>query len=196
MKLWLVTMKGRLITVCVISSMVLGVVLNAVTPSLINSHAQPRASGGQQFPAGYSLIPPGTVMETLPSGETIPRFDLAPQVVYQQIAPQDTIPQYALYGGATITKIYDAHGTPFMGCDAKGPDGVFLFYVFNLTTLQPVPLQYRVSGRGSVGYDLYSGKLFWIAWQGSAYFTGAIPSAVPFSFVETSIRQHMPLVTN
>ena len=150
--------------------------------------------GGSALPPGYSFVPAGTVMQQTPAG-IVPRPDLRLRDVIDQITPQDGVPGYSLYGGATISRVWDAHGVPYLGCDAKGPNGVFQFYVFNLNTQQPAPLQFVVTGRGSIGYDRYSGQLFWVAWQGSLYYSGPIVGSAPyppFASAPLSKRQYLP----
>src|SRR5262245_58843322 len=125
------------------------------------------------LPEGYKLLPPGMPMGLHPERGIVP---LDSPVLRQ------TIPQYGLYGGATITQAADARGVEYIGCDARGPDGDFRYHVFELygNVARSVPLQYRATGRGSIGVDLYSGRLEWIAWEGSQFYRGAVPGAQPF----------------
>lgn len=183
----------------------IGLASLAVILSLAYTHAAPppplasstSQAGGNALPPGYTIVPAGTVMQYMAGVGLSPRPDLSLRDVIDQITPQDGVPGYSLYGGATITRAWDAHGVPYLGCDAKGPNGVFQYYVFNLHTQQPVPLQFHATGRGSIGYDLYSGALYWAAWEGGLYYSGPIIGASPyppFTAAPLSARQQLPLV--
>jgi hypothetical protein len=98
------------------------------------------------------------------------------------VSTRDTIPGQALYGGADISGTSDAAGLFHMACCSRGPDGDFRFRVFRYigATATDLPLQHRCTGRGEISVDHSTGKLCWIAWEGSQFFTADVPGAAPF----------------
>jgi len=83
-------------------------------------------------------------------------------------------PGYDLYGGATITRFVDGGGFEWVGCCAKKVStAVFGFYVFRNGV--EMPLSPFCTGRGSI-----NGGGQWVAWQGVAFFYGALPGWVPY----------------
>lgn len=87
---------------------------------------------------------------------------------------QATVPNFALYGGATITRSIDGAGNVYVCCCAKkNSTGVFGFYIFRNGI--EVPYTPFCTGRGSA-----NNSGWWIAWQDSNYFEGQIPGFVPY----------------
>lgn len=91
-----------------------------------------------------------------------------------------TFPGFSAYGGATITRVVDGAGAEWIGCCAKDSAGVFAFYVFKNGV--NVPISPLCTGRGSINQDGH-----WIAWDGAAYFTGALPGFTPLPNDEARI---------
>lgn len=87
---------------------------------------------------------------------------------------QVAVPNYALYGGATISRVIDGTGNIYVCCCAKkNADGVFGFRCFKNGA--EIPLMPFCSGRGSA-----NNSGWWIAWEGSNYFEGQIPGFVGY----------------
>ena len=82
-----------------------------------------------------------------------------------------TIAGFSLYGGATITRVFDGAGHEWIGCCGKDSAGVFGFRAFRDHV--HVPLTPFCSGRGSISNG---GK--WIAWEGAVFFGGDLPGFV------------------
>lgn len=83
------------------------------------------------------------------------------------------IPGFEGYGGATITRAYDATGAEYVGlCGKRLRDGLFGFYIFRNGV--EVPYTPFCTGRGSISPGGH-----WVAWQGKEFHKGPIPGFVP-----------------
>lgn len=133
---------------------------------------------GLALPPGYSLQAPADAQALL--GETIPG--------------------QGLYGGADISRATDANGVLHIGCCARGPDSDFRFRVFRYLgpVASEVPLQARATGRGELTIDLHSGRMYWIAWEHSTFYTEIVPGAAPFAAWEpvTFAGGYIPCLPN
>jgi hypothetical protein len=88
-----------------------------------------------------------------------------------------TIPGHDFYGGATVMRLSDANGVPYMSCNTtRHSDGLFAFRVFKGPNLEEVPLAPVCTGRGSINLGGW-----WVAANGKEWFNGPIPGFAPVS---------------
>jgi len=87
-----------------------------------------------------------------------------------------TIPGFKYYGGATVMRLSDANGVPFMSCCArKLSNGIFGFYIFKGPNLEEVPLTPFCTGKGSMNLGGW-----WVASSDNdTWFNGPIPGFAP-----------------
>jgi hypothetical protein len=87
-----------------------------------------------------------------------------------------TIPGHKFYGGATVMRLSDANGVPFMSCcTRKLSDGVFGFRIFKGAALEEVPLTPFCTGKGSMNLGGW-----WVAASDNdTWFNGPIPGFAP-----------------
>lgn len=135
------------------------------------------------LPPGYRLLPPGTVMETFITGERRPRLDLRIRDILDKDAePREGSNGFSLYGGATITQVWDAANTRYTVCDARDPSGWFGLHCFGDkgSGNYNIPLQHKVTGRGSANGNAYTRGANWVGWEGSSFFGDVIPGFIAF----------------
>lgn len=82
---------------------------------------------------------------------------------------------HEFYGGATVMRLADANGVPFMSCcTTRQSDKTFAFRIFKGVNLEEVPLSPVCTGRGSMNAGGW-----WVAALGKEFFTGPIPGFAP-----------------
>lgn len=81
---------------------------------------------------------------------------------------------YEFYGGATVMRLADANGVPFMSCCAWNAQRVFGFRIFKGPNLEEVPLTPFCTGKGSMNLGGW-----WVASTGKEWFSGSIPGFAP-----------------
>lgn len=82
---------------------------------------------------------------------------------------------HEFYGGATVMRLADANGVPFMSCcTTRQSDKLFAFRIFKGPNLEEVPLNPVCTGRGSMNVGGW-----WVAALGKEFFTGPIPGFAP-----------------
>lgn len=81
---------------------------------------------------------------------------------------------YEFYGGATVMRLADANGVPFMSCCAWNAQRVFGFRIFKGPTMEEVALTPFCTGKGSMNLGGW-----WVASTGKEWFNGAIPGFAP-----------------
>ena len=89
-----------------------------------------------------------------------------------------TIPGHKYYGGATVMRLSDANGVPFMSCCTRRlSDGLFGFRIFKGVDLEEVPLTPFCTGKGSMNLGGW-----WVAASDNdTWFNGQIPGFAPVS---------------
>lgn len=88
-----------------------------------------------------------------------------------------TIPNYAMYGGATVTSQHDKSGAVFVGaCAKKLSTNYFGFFIWK----NDVEVMQGPTGRGSIWTSLFDGIMYWTAWEGSSRLEGKVPFAAAF----------------
>lgn len=91
-----------------------------------------------------------------------------------------TIPNYTLYGGATITGVWDAAGREVEAfCARYLPTDKFGLYVAVDNT---VVVHAPVTGRGSVNLSMFDGVIRWKGWTGSLKFGGVVPGVAHYDW--------------
>jgi len=87
-----------------------------------------------------------------------------------------TIPGFKFYGGATVMRLSDANGVPFMSfCGRKLSNGIFGFYICKGPDLVEVPLTPFCTGKGSMNLGGW-----WVAASDNdTWFNGQIPGFAP-----------------
>ena len=93
------------------------------------------------------------------------------------------IPGHDFYGGATVMRLSDASGVPFMSCcTTRHSDGLFAFRVFKGAELVEVPISPVCTGRGSMNLGGW-----WVAANGKEWFNGQIPGFAPVTGVDARV---------
>lgn len=93
-----------------------------------------------------------------------------------------TIPNYQLYGGATLTEVWDASGRQVeCFCARYLPTDKFGLYV---SVDNNVVVHAPVTGRGSVSLSMYDGKIRWKGWTGNNKFGGEVPGVTYYDWNE------------
>lgn len=81
---------------------------------------------------------------------------------------------YEFYGGATVMRLSDANGVPFMSCCAWNTQKVFGFRIFKGPNLEEVPLTPFCTGKGSMNLGGW-----WVASKDKEWHSGPIPGFAP-----------------
>lgn len=99
-----------------------------------------------------------------------------------------SIPNFACYNGATVTRTRDGAGRIYEGFCGRPTNGynggLFGFYV--VCDGAPVALQEFCDARGSIASDPLDGLIYWTAWKGSERRMNVVPGCVPIGAGDNS----------